>query len=120
MARARQAAETSVVKIRDMVLLLRPSMLDDLGLVPALKRHAGEISRREGSVVEVAADGRSEVLPNEYRTCICRFVREAMRNAARKLKPPDQAVKGMNICCRWLGRPIAWGLNLVSKTPKQR
>jgi signal transduction histidine kinase len=42
----RAHADSSVNSIRDISLLLRPSMLDDLGLIPALEWQARETSRR--------------------------------------------------------------------------
>ena len=48
-------AEASVNVIRNMRLLLRPSMLDDLGLVPALEWQAREVSKRTGIRVQVTA-----------------------------------------------------------------
>jgi signal transduction histidine kinase len=42
----KSVAESAVKSIRDIALLLRPPMLDDLGLVPALEWQAREISRR--------------------------------------------------------------------------
>ena len=41
-------AESSVNVARNMALLLRPSMLDDFGLVPALEWHTREVSKRTG------------------------------------------------------------------------
>jgi signal transduction histidine kinase len=37
-----------------MALLLRPSMLDDLGLVPALQSQGREVSKRTGLRVRIA------------------------------------------------------------------
>ncbi len=80
---ARQLADRATAQVRDMALLLRPSMLDDLGLVPALQWQAREISRRTGVKVKVAAETVEDDLPDEYRTCIYRIVQEAVNNAAR-------------------------------------
>ncbi len=44
----KRLAEASVQVIRNMTLLLRPSMLDDFGLVPALEWQAREVSKRTG------------------------------------------------------------------------
>ena len=82
-AELRGLAETSVTEVRNIALLLRPSMLDDLGLVPALEWQARETSRQTGILVDVAADGVPEDLPEEYKTCIYRVVQEALRNVAR-------------------------------------
>jgi len=75
--------ENTVRVIRNMALLLRPSMLDDLGLVPALRWQAREMSKRTAMDVSVAAELRSDDLPDEYKTCIYRVVQEALHNCAR-------------------------------------
>jgi signal transduction histidine kinase len=66
-----------------MALLLRPSMLDDLGLVPALEWQAREVSKRSGVRVNVEAGQVSEDLPEEHKTCIYRVVQEALHNCIR-------------------------------------
>jgi len=69
--------------VRDMSLLLRPSMLDDLGLIPAVQWQAREVSRNNNIFVHVNAESVPEDLPEEYRTCIYRIVQEALRNVVR-------------------------------------
>jgi signal transduction histidine kinase len=81
--RVKRLAETNVGVVRNMALLLRPSMLDDLGLVPALKWQAREVARRTGMKVRVDAEDVPDALPDEYRTCIYRVVQEALHNATR-------------------------------------
>ena len=76
-------AEKTVNQVRDLALLLRPSMLDDLGLAPALNWHARETSKRTGLNVMVSADDTINSLPDEHRTCIYRLVQEAVNNAVR-------------------------------------
>jgi signal transduction histidine kinase len=79
----RKLAESSVNVVRNMALLLRPSMLDDLGLVPALQWQAREISKRTGMAVTVDADSVADDLPEEVKTCIYRVVQEALHNCTR-------------------------------------
>jgi signal transduction histidine kinase len=79
----RTLAEKSISMVRNMSLLLRPSMLDDLGLVPALQWQAREISRTAGMRVSVVAEDIPENLPDEYNTCIYRIVQEALHNCQR-------------------------------------
>ena len=83
LARVKRLAETNVGVVRNMALLLRPSMLDDLGLVPALKWQAREVARRTGMKVRVDAEDVPDALPDDYRTCIYRVVQEALHNATR-------------------------------------
>ena len=44
-------------------------MLDDLGLVPALQWQGREVARNSGIAVNVASEGVSEDLSEEYKTC---------------------------------------------------
>ena len=76
-------AEKTVNQVRDLALLLRPSMLDDLGLAPALNWHARETSKRTGMNILVTADDSIDSLPDDHRTCIYRLVQEAVNNAAK-------------------------------------
>ena len=79
----RRLAERTVAVVRDMSLLLRPSMLDDLGLIPAVQWQAREVSRTSNVSVQVDAESVPEDLPDEHRTCIYRIVQEALRNVVR-------------------------------------
>src|SRR5271165_328332 len=82
-SRIKSAGESAVKSIRDMALLLRPPMLDDLGLVPALEWQGREISRRGEMEVDVHSEHVSEQLADDIRVCIYRLVQEALNNAAR-------------------------------------
>jgi signal transduction histidine kinase len=79
----KKLAEASVNVIRNMTLLLRPSMLDDLGLVPALEWQAREVSKRTGLRVHLAAEESADQLSDELKTCIYRVVQEALHNCVR-------------------------------------
>jgi len=78
----RGVAEKGMNEIRNMALLLRPSMLDDFGLLPALEWQAREIGRRTGLRVQVASEMSGE-LPEEHKTCVYRVVQEALNNCAQ-------------------------------------
>jgi signal transduction histidine kinase len=79
----RALADSSVNSIRNIALLLRPSMLDDLGLIPALEWQAREVSRRSGIKVKVTAENVPDSLPDALRTCIYRVVQETLHNVSR-------------------------------------
>jgi signal transduction histidine kinase len=76
-------AETSLESVRNMALLLRPPMLDDLGLIPAVEWQAREISKRTGMKVRVTTSDVAENLSEDQRTCIYRVVQESLNNSAR-------------------------------------
>ncbi|HMC82519.1 MAG TPA: ATP-binding protein [Candidatus Polarisedimenticolia bacterium] len=61
---------------------LRPTILDDLGLVPALEFLAEGVSKRAG--LAVAVDGRTDGrLPQAVETALYRIVQEALTNVSR-------------------------------------
>jgi len=80
--RVKSLGENSVKTVRDIALLLRPSMLDDLGLIPALEWHAREVSRRGVMEADVQSETVSEELPDDVKICVYRLVQEALNNAA--------------------------------------
>jgi signal transduction histidine kinase len=82
-AEIKREVESSIGVVRNMALLLRPSMLDDLGLVPALEWQAREVSKRTGIWVKVAAGVLSGELPEEHKTCVYRIVQEALHNSVQ-------------------------------------
>jgi signal transduction histidine kinase len=79
----KSVAEQTFQTVRNIALLLRPSMLDDLGLAAALEWQGREVSRRSDIEVSVESDNVPEDLPDEYKICIYRFVQEALNNAVR-------------------------------------
>ncbi|HUK17974.1 MAG TPA: sensor histidine kinase [Bryobacteraceae bacterium] len=83
LASVKTLAGKTVNVVRDLALLLRPSMLDDFGLVPALNWHAREMTKRTGLNVVVTAGDEADDLPDEHKTCIYRLVQEAVNNSAR-------------------------------------
>ncbi len=86
LAEGKELAESTILMVRNLALGLRPSMLDDLGLVPALEWQAREFSRRSGTPVELKTDGSLEGVPEEISTCVYRIVQESLTNCARHSK----------------------------------
>jgi signal transduction histidine kinase len=70
--------------VRDLALELRPSVLDDLGLVPALQRYARTCQDRHGLAIDLQTVGLEGVrLPPPVETALYRIVQEALTNAAQ-------------------------------------
>jgi signal transduction histidine kinase len=82
-AECRQLVDAMVRTVRDLALGLRPSMLDDFGLQPALEWHVRDFGRRYGVPVELVVRGAFDELPETHRTCIYRAVQEALTNCVR-------------------------------------
>ena len=80
---AKHLAERTLRTVRDLAMGLRPSMLDDLGLGPAVEWQARDYSRRISTPVNVELEGNLELVPERYRTCIYRVVQEALTNCAK-------------------------------------
>jgi signal transduction histidine kinase len=79
----RNIANNMVRTVRNMALLLRPSILDDLGLLPAVKWLARETARTSDLRIDVSAADVQDDLPEDCRTCVYRVVQEALLNARR-------------------------------------
>ena len=79
----RQLVDSMVRTVRDLALGLRPSMLDDLGLQPALEWHVRDFTRRYGLAVQLDVTGELERLPDQHRTCVYRVIQEALTNCIR-------------------------------------
>ncbi len=84
--------ESAIRVVRNMALLLRPSMLDDLGLLPALRWQAREVSKQSAMNVSVVADVPDD-LPDEYKTCIYRVVQEALHNCTRHSRASNVRIR---------------------------
>ena len=69
--------------VRDLALGLRPSMLDDFGLQPALEWHVRDLERRHGVRVGLEIAGNIGQLSERYRTCVYRAIQEALTNCIR-------------------------------------
>jgi signal transduction histidine kinase len=80
---ARALAERTVQTVRNISLLLRPPLLDDLGLGPALQWQAEEFSRRCGIPCTLSEDGLADALPDSHKTCVYRVVQEALHNCEK-------------------------------------
>jgi len=85
-AESRQLVDNMVRTVRDLALGLRPSMLDDFGLQPALEWHAREFTRRYNLPVDLTISGELSQLVDPYATCIYRVVQEALTNCIRHAK----------------------------------
>jgi signal transduction histidine kinase len=83
LARARDLADRTVGAVRNISLLLRPSLLDDLGLGPALQWQTDDFLRRTGVPCEYNEINLRDSLPDPVNTCVYRVTQEALRNCEK-------------------------------------
>lgn len=82
-ARLRVAVAETLEAVHRMAVELRPSALDELGLLPALRSYGREYERKFGIKVDFQAADLKSRLPAEVEVAVYRVVQEALTNAAR-------------------------------------
>lgn len=85
-------AERSLQDVRQLSRLLRPQMLDDLGLVPTLRWLARTLQEGAGLQVELETSGMEERVHPDLETVVYRLVQEALTNVAKHAKAPSARV----------------------------
>lgn len=91
-AESKHLVDSLIQTVRHLSMGLRPSMLDDLGLRPALEWQANDFSRRYNVPVNVKWDGALDTVGEPHRTTVYRVVQEALTNCARHAKASQISV----------------------------
>jgi two-component system sensor histidine kinase UhpB len=76
-------ANETLNEVHTMAVRLRPTVLDDLGLVAALRSYAREFTKKTSIDVDLNMPRTSQRLDAELETVIYRVVQEALTNVAR-------------------------------------
>ena len=93
LAELRGMADRTLQEVRHISHLLRPQMLDELGLVPTLQWLVRTFRQRTGVEVELAHEGLQDPLDAEVGTLVFRVVQEAMTNIARHARAASAQVR---------------------------
>ncbi len=80
---ARRLVARTLGAMRELSQLLRPPVLDTLGLLPSLEALLKEFGERHGITVSLSSDGLPERLPPDTETALYRIAQEALTNVAR-------------------------------------
>lgn len=84
LTRARELTDELIQKTRNLSLDLRPSMLDDLGLLPALIWHFDRFTELTGVQVDFSQNGLNDRrFGPEVESTAYRLIQEALTNTAR-------------------------------------
>ncbi|HET7807600.1 MAG TPA: GAF domain-containing protein [Gaiellaceae bacterium] len=82
-AQLRELVVATLQDVRRLAVELRPKVLDDFGLVPALERLTDTFAEQTGIDVDLEAGGVGERLPPEVETAIYRIVQESLTNVVK-------------------------------------
>jgi two-component system sensor histidine kinase DegS len=80
------AINTTLQDTRKFIFDLRPMTLDDLGLVPTLRRFATQFGEKNSLEVNLMVQNMESRLPSHYEVTIFRFIQEALNNIAKHAK----------------------------------
>ena len=92
----RDLAAQTLDEVRKLALELRPSVLDDLGLVAALRQYVRSTEERSGLAAQLSVLGWDEGdrrLPAEVETALFRIAQEALTNASRHARAGSVEVR---------------------------
>ena len=76
----KEAASSSFVKVRDYIFELRPMMLDDLGLVPTIRRYTEAFKEKTGLDITMLNTGVERRLEPHQEVMLFRAVQELLAN----------------------------------------
>ena len=82
-AHTQKLVENSVNAVHQFARELRPAVLDDLGLIPALVAYSKSLAARKRLKIQMTAFGGVEALGAVKRTVLFRVAQEALTNVAR-------------------------------------
>jgi signal transduction histidine kinase len=88
-----QMTDETIQQVRRLSSELRPSVLDDLGLLAAIEWQSSEFERRTGTTCEVESNLEDSQLPRDLATAAFRIFQEALTNVARHAEATHVAVR---------------------------
>lgn len=89
----KEVVRGSLKDIRKVIFDLRPMALDDLGLVPALKRHLSDLKEQRGLSVELTVQGLDRRMPSAVEVAGFRIVQEALNNVQKHARAASVEVR---------------------------
>ena len=79
----KSAINTTLQDTRRFIFDLRPMILDDLGLVPTLRRYVQQFSDKNKLEINLMVQNMDGRLPSHYEVALFRFIQEALNNVVR-------------------------------------
>ena len=81
LANLKNAVAATFQKVKGFILNLRPMMLDDLGLIPTLRRYVDSFANNSGVLTRLLVIGKERRLVSHKEVTIFRLVQELLNNA---------------------------------------
>jgi two-component system sensor histidine kinase DegS len=77
----KESATNTFQQVRDFIFELRPMMLDDLGLIPTIKKYTSALEDLSGSSIKFGVTGPERRMEPYLEVMIFRAIQELLRNA---------------------------------------
>ncbi|SFB25388.1 MULTISPECIES: histidine kinase [unclassified Bacillus (in: firmicutes)] len=89
----KQMIRSALYEVRRIIYDLRPMALDDLGLVPTLKKYLQTIEEYHKTSITFVSVGQDRRLPSQYEVALFRLIQESVQNALKHAEAREIKVK---------------------------
>ena len=89
LASLRQMVNKTLQELRGFIFELRPMILDDLGLVPTLRRYVQTLIDKHGVRIDFSSTGRDRRLPSDDEVAIFRLIQDSLVERIEKAQAKD-------------------------------
>ncbi|MGC4377987.1 sensor histidine kinase [Fictibacillus sp. Mic-4] len=89
----REMVRAALKEVRRIIYDLRPMALDDLGLVPTLRKYLRNTAENTGLDIELQSLGKERRMPNKMEIALFRLAQEAVQNACKHAEASKIQVK---------------------------
>jgi two-component system sensor histidine kinase DegS len=89
LAALRQMVNKTLQELRGFIFELRPMILDDLGLVPTMRRYVQTLVDKHGVRIDFSSTGRDRRLPSDDEVAIFRLIQDSLVERIEKASAKD-------------------------------
>ena len=93
LAESMEVIDSCLKEVRTISHLLHPPMLDEVGLVPAIRWYATGFAQRSGIAVELDLPEKLRRLPTDVETAVFRVIQESLTNVHRHSGSPKTVIR---------------------------
>ena len=92
-SRMKPLLETTITSVRELTAVLYPTMLDDLGFIPAVKWYRDLLFTATGAKVAIDVDSAVETLSPDTLLSLFRLIQEALMNIVKHARATEVALE---------------------------